>query len=112
MEKKTVDVIINSKVYSLTGFEEADYLQKVAAYINGRLQELKEQPGFLRQSPDMQNVMLQLNIADDYFKLRDKYHEMQETMIRQDKDLYALKHEVVEKKLKIEELEKKLAGGI
>lgn len=107
MEKKTLDVIINGKVYTVSGSEEEAYLNKVAAYINGRIQEMKEQQGFLKQPQDTQNVMIALNIADDYFKLKDEYSQLQDLVARQNKDLYALKHEVVAMKVKLEELEKK-----
>ncbi len=107
MDKKTLDVIINGKVYTVSGSEDEAYLNRVAAYINGRLQEMKTQQGFLKQPQDTQNVMIALNLADDYFKLKEEYSQLQELVARQNKDLYALKHEVVAMKVKLEEMEKK-----
>ena len=36
-EKTSAEVLIGGKVYTLSGYEGEEYLQKVAAYINGKL---------------------------------------------------------------------------
>ena len=35
--KKSAEVIIDGKVYTLSGYEEEGYLQKVASYINNKI---------------------------------------------------------------------------
>ena len=67
-EKNYTEVLINGNVYTLGGAEDPEYLQKVAAYINEKIAVLKAQPGFTRQNKDYQEVMIYLNLADDYFK--------------------------------------------
>ncbi len=101
--KTTVDVIIGGKVYTLSGYEEEAYLQKVAAYINGRVQELKNQSGFAKQGSDMQNVLIQLNIADDYFKAKEENERLSRKLQEQNKELYSLKHELVSLKMRIDQ---------
>ena len=44
--KNTAQVIIGGKVITLGGYESADYLQKVANYMNGKLEEFSELPGY------------------------------------------------------------------
>ncbi len=68
MRRTIHEVLINGNVYTLGGAEDAEYLQKVAAYINEKIAVLKAQPGFTRQNKDYQEVMIYLNLADDYFK--------------------------------------------
>ena len=51
-EKNYTQVLINGNVYTLGGAEDAEYLQKVAAYINEKIAVLKAQPGFTRQNKD------------------------------------------------------------
>ncbi len=97
--KSTVDVIIGGKVYTLSGYEEEEYLHKIAAYINGRVQELQNQSGFAKQSADMQNILIQLNIADDYFKEKEENERLLRKLEEQSKDLYSLKHELVSLKM-------------
>lgn len=102
------DVIIAGKVYTLGGYEEEEYLQKVAAYLNGKNSELRRVDGFLRQTPDYQNVLLQLNVADDYFKAVGRLEELEELTESQEKEIYSLKHQLVTAQLKIEELKREL----
>ena len=40
--KTSAEVVIGGKVYTLCGYEEEEYLQKVAIYINNKIQELDE----------------------------------------------------------------------
>ena len=40
--KNDVDVLINGRKYTLCGFESADYIQKVATYINSKLSEFQK----------------------------------------------------------------------
>ena len=46
--KKSAEVIIDGKVYTLSGYEEEDYLQKVGAYINNKISEFNEMEEFRR----------------------------------------------------------------
>ena len=100
------DVIIDGKVYTLGGYESEEYLQKVAGYLNGKINELKSVDGFLRQTPDYQNVLIQLNVADDYFKASAQADEIREQLEAQEKELYSLKHQLVMTQLKLEEMQK------
>jgi cell division protein ZapA len=49
----------------------------------------------------MQNVLIQLNIADDYFKLKEENEQLQRKLHEQDKELYSLKHELVSMKMRM-----------
>lgn len=66
--KNETQVEIGGKTYTLSGYESEEYLQKVASYINGKITEFKKSEAFRRQTVDVQAVMIELNIADDYFK--------------------------------------------
>lgn len=71
MSSKTdTEVIIGGKVFTLSGYESEEYLQKVAAYLNNKYNEYNKIDGFKRQPIDVQNILLQLNIADDLFKAK------------------------------------------
>ena len=43
--KNTAQVIIGGKIITLGGYESAEYFQKVASYMNHKLEELVEMPG-------------------------------------------------------------------
>ena len=107
-EKTDTQVIIGGKVLTLTGFESEEYLQKVASYLNSKLSECGEIEGFNRQPIDMQNLMIQLNLADDYFKAKDQIRLLDEEIKEKEKELYDLKHELVTSQIKLENTEKNL----
>ena len=69
-EKSSAEVIIGGKVYTLSGYEGEEYLQKVAAYINNKINEFDSMEDYRRFPTDMKATLLQLNIADDYFKAK------------------------------------------
>ena len=104
--KTDTEVIIGGKVFTLSGYESEEYLQKVASYINNKIAEYNKIDGFKRQPIDTQNVLLQLNIADDYFKSKKQIELMEEQMAEKEKELYDLKHELIATQIKLENTEK------
>lgn len=107
MSSKTdTEVIIGGKVFTLSGYESEEYLQKVASYINNKVNEYNKVDSFRRQSLDTQSVLLQLNIADDYFKAKKQITVLEEELQRKEKELYDLKHELISSQIRLENLEK------
>ncbi len=109
--KTDTDVLIGGKVYTLSGYESEEYLQKVASYINAKITEYSKVEGFKRLSMDMQNVLLQLNVADDYFKAKKQIDVLQEDLSAKEKELYDLKHELITAQIKLENSEKALKSA-
>lgn len=107
-EKTDAEVIIGGKVLTLSGYESEDYLQKIASYINNKMAEYGKVESFRRQSLDMQNILLQLNIADDYFKARKHIYSLENDLTSKDKELYDIKHQLVAAQIKLESTEKNL----
>ena len=105
-EKHYAQVLIDGKIYTLGGAEEAQYLQKVASYINDKTAQLKAKDGFSKQSQEYQSVMIQLNIADDYFKAKKQISILEEELQGKEKELYDLKHELISAQIKLENAEK------
>ena len=103
--KSATEVIIGGKVFSLCGYEGEEYIQKVASYINNKLNEYSKVDSFRRQSADTQNILLELNIADDFFKAKKQIDTMEEELKAKDKELYDLKHELVTYQIKLENAE-------
>ncbi len=104
--KTDTEVIIGGKVFTLSGYESEEYLQKVASYINNKIAEYNKIDGFKRQPVDTQNVLLQLNIADDYFKTKKQIELLEEQLSEKEKELYDLKHELIATQIKLENTEK------
>lgn len=107
MSSKTdTEVIIGGKVFTLSGYESEEYLQKVASYINNKMNEYSKVDSFRRKPLDTQGVLLQLNIADDYFKAKKQITVLEEELQRKEKELYDLKHELISSQIRLENLEK------
>lgn len=106
--KTDTEVLIAGKVYTLSGFESEEYYQKIASYINNKLNEYSHIDAFRRSNVDRQNVLMQINIADDYFKSRKQILDMEDDMNAKEKEMYDLKHELVNAQMKMENMEKNL----
>ena len=108
--KTDTEVIIGGKVFTLSGYESEDYLQKVASYINNKMTEYGKLDSFRKQPIERQSVLLQLNIADDYFKARKQIALLEEDIQAKEKELYDLKHELIASQIKLENTEKSMKG--
>lgn len=108
--KTDTEVIIGGKVFTLSGYESEEYLQKVASYINNKLSEYNKIESFRRQPQDTQNVLMQLNLADDYFKAKKQISLLEEEIQSKEKELYNLKHELIASQIKLENMEKNIKG--
>lgn len=104
--KNRAEVLIDGKIYTLSGYESEEYLQKVATYINNKLAEFKKLEGYSRQSRENKSMLLELNIADDYFKAKKQVEMVEEELAEKDRELYDLKHELIGVQIKLETAEK------
>ena len=98
----------DTKVFTLSGYESEEYLQKVASYINNKVNEYNKLEAFRRQPADMQGVLLQLNIADDYFKAKKQISALEDELQSRDKELYDLKHELISAQIRLESSEEQV----
>ena len=105
---KSAEVIIDGKVYTLSGYEEEGYLQKVGSYINNKLNEFNEMESFRSLSVDTRHTLLELNIADDYFKAKDSVEKHELAIEQKEKEIYDLKHDLIADQIRIEDLESKI----
>lgn len=106
--KTDTSVLIGGKILTLSGYESEEYLQKVASYINNKVTEYSKIDSFRRQPVDRQAVLLQLNIADDYFKAKKQISALEEELQARDKELYDLKHELISTQIKLEGAEEQV----
>lgn len=104
-DKSETVVTISGKNYTLMGYESDEYMQRVASFVNSRLEEYRKVDSYRRLPADTQNVLVLLNIADEYFKAREQVEQLNEDLERRDKDLYDVKHNLVSEMSKNEALE-------
>ena len=106
--KNETEVVIGGKTLTLSGYESEEYLQRVATYINTKLSDFKKSDYFRRQTIDMQATMIELNIADDYFKAKKIADELESSIEERDKEIYDLKHELISAQIKLDSLNQEM----
>ena len=104
-EKTDTEVLIGGRVFTLSGYESEEYLQKIALYINNKVSEYNKVEGFKRQPVDTQAILLELNIADDYFKAKALVEKLEGDIENKDKEIYDLKHDLISNQVKTENAE-------
>lgn len=106
--KTNAEVIIDGKVYTLSGYEGEEYLQKVAAYINNKIAEFEALEDYKHIPLNMRGTLIQLNIADDYFKAKSQVEKLERDLENKEKELYDLKHDLISNQIKTETAEASL----
>lgn len=109
--KKEIDVLINRKKYTIYAHESEDYVQKLASYLNNKYQELKSQEGYNKMEPELRGIFLEINIADDYFRLKAALEEQQLSDEQKDNELYRVTHDLVEARSEIKKLNEDLEAS-
>lgn len=105
-EKHYAEVLIDGVVYTLGGQEDEAYLRRVAAYLSEKIGEVRKQKGYSRMSAEYQNLLLQLNVADDYFKEKERGDLLEAQKNILEREAYSLKHELITTQMKLEALQK------
>lgn len=106
--KNDLEVIINNKRYTISGYESEEYLQKIASHINSKYAQFRTQEGYNHLDAEIRNVLMQINLADDYYKALRQKRELDSELERKDKELFDIKTLLVEQQEKIDELTKQL----
>lgn len=113
--RNDIEVLIGGRKYTICGFESDEYLQQVASYINRKYAEFKKKEYYHRMDLDVRNVLLAINIADDYFKTKKKAKDYHTESQEKDKTVLDMKHKIIDlqeqgkkDEKKIDELEKAL----
>ena len=105
ISEKSAKVLIGGKVYTLSGYEEEEYLQRLANYINTKLDEFNSIDEYRRIPAEMKATLLELNIADDFFKAKTVIESLEADLDIRDKEIYDLKHDLISAQLKTESME-------
>ncbi|MGI5988749.1 MAG: cell division protein ZapA [Lachnospiraceae bacterium] len=107
-DKNDVEVVIGGKVFTLSGYESEEYLQKLASHVSSRLAELNADRDFRKLPSETRVNMVYLNLADDYFKAKKIADSLQEDIDQKDKEIYDLKHELITDQIQLDTRQKEL----
>lgn len=103
-----IEVIISNKRYTLSGYESEEYLQKIASYINNKHLEFRNKDAYKFLDAELKNILMQINIADDYFKTIDKVKQLQTEGEAKGNEIFDLKHEIISAQTKLTSTEREL----
>ena len=103
-KKNTADVLINGKVYTISGYESTAYLQKVATYLNEMEEKVAVMEGYARLTADEKQLLKNMNLADVYFKEDAAREALATEKEQEDRELYSLKHDLSDAKMEKEKL--------
>ena len=71
MEKSNTQVLIGGKIFTMSGNENEEYMQKIAAYLNRKIHTIETEQQGKRIPADMKAILIQINIADELMKERE-----------------------------------------
>lgn len=111
--KNAVEVVVDGRVYKISGYESQEYLHQIAVYINEKMTECHSTENYRKQSGDQRQLMLSMNLADDYFKAKNQAEKLTAELEKKERELYSVRHDLIEARLEIENLkkEKKVGSG-
>lgn len=99
-----VEVLIGDKQYTISGVEGSEYIQKIATHINGKLAEFRKQEGYAALDVDMKNILLAINLSDDYYKAMEELQEVRAEYQDKEREIFDMKHELVSMQSKMDKL--------
>ena len=106
MEKKnSFNITLAGKSYTLYGNESGEYLKTVGSYIEEKYNGYYNNLSFRSQPLDMQHILMQLNIADDYFKCREQLSVQMRKYEEQALEIEKLQKSLVNMQVRYENLE-------
>ena len=105
--KNQTQVVINGQIFVISGYESEEYIQKVGYYLNNKLTEIQKLESYKRQPNDMKSILVQLNIADDYFKAKKQVEILEDGIASRDKEIFDLKHTLIDLQRQLDDRKKK-----
>lgn len=103
--KNTVEVVIAGKVFRISGYESPEYMHQVSVYINEKLAQFQKLEGYRKQSTDQKQLMLNMNLADDFFKAKNQADKLSAELEKKEREMYAVRHDLIEAQMANEKLE-------
>ena len=107
-KKNTAEVLINGKIYTISGYESTAYLQKVAVYLNEMEEKVSQMEGYRRLGSEEKQLLKNMNLADEYFKAYDAKEQLEKELENREKEIYSLKHDLIDARMEKDNLMKRI----
>ena len=106
--KNTAEVLINGKVYTISGYESTAYLHKVATYLNEMEEQISQTENYNLLSQDEKQLLKNMNLADLYFKAEETRGTLEQQAEQEDREIYSLKHDLIDVRMENDRLTKQM----
>lgn len=108
--KMSTEVLIGGKVYTLSGYESEEYLQKVASFINKKIDELSSNmEGYNHLTQEQRALLMELNLADEYFKSKQRVEQLEADLEEVRQSQAQMKHEAISLQIKLDTMKDTIA---
>ena len=107
-KKNAAEVLINGKIYTISGYESTAYLQKVAVYLNEMEDKVSQVEGYRRLGSEEKQLLKNMNLADEYFKAYDAKEQLEKELENREKEIYSLKHDLIDARMEKDNLLKRI----
>ncbi len=107
MERNSTDVIIEDKVYTISTDQDAAYVRALAEYINEKMELLHRQSEYSKQPNGIRQMLVLMNMADDYCRMKQQAEEAQKRYEQQETEFYNMKREMVNMQMTMANMKKK-----
>jgi len=88
-----VDVVIGGKIIAIRSAESAEHMQKVASYVDKKIEEVKSKNIRAAADERLLTLLLSINLADDVYKAKDQLDKLQTKAAQLGKDGKELQEE-------------------
>ena len=104
MEKSNTQVVIGGKIFNMSGNENEEYMQKIAAYLNRKIGAVDAESQGKRVPQDMRNLLIQINIADELMKEREIASSMEADLKALQEELNIARQEIAALQTQVDRL--------
>lgn len=104
-QKNSIQVVIGGKILSMSGSDDEMHIQRVAACVNKKMQELEDTDVYRSLPTDMKPLLIELNIAEDLIDAQDTISMLESDLQLKENEIVELKQRLVDTELKLERLE-------
>ncbi len=104
-QKNSIQVVIGGKILTMSGSEDEMHIQRVAACVNRKLQEMEETNVYRSLPTDLKPLLIELNIAEDLIEAQDTIAMLESDLKMKENELAEVKQRLVETEMKLDRLE-------
>lgn len=106
--KNSIKIYVDGKSFTLVGEEKEEHMKAVASYIDEKIKEIRKSAAAVKMDASLAYVLAALNVADDYFKLKEKNEELEGKNLNLTKKLDRLIPKLDEKTMELMQVKEQL----